>query len=467
MNTIRAKLAIGLTLCFATLLALSGYAVYYSAEKGAYQRIEEKLQIDAYSIMSATYLKEDEKVELHFTVSLLRQFSVEVQSAYYQIWENGDTTIKKSESLRRKSLPKPAQVTREAVFWNFSLEEGRLCRAVAIRYGPKERGRDRYTKGKEESLVLVVAQNIEEERAALASLRNNLIGVTLLILIVTPILVTLVLRQGLSSLALLASKTGRIESHNLSQRFSVDSLPGELKPIATQLNQLLDRLSVSFERERTFSADVAHELRTPIAELRNIAEVGLKWKDPESAEDYQAAIEIATQMERIVNQLFELMRCESDQLVVSSKEIQLSEFIEGLRRRNAAEAASKGLSFDIRIPSKARVVSDLEMLQRVVGNLVDNAVAYSTPQSEIAIAYDPAEGSLQVSNRTTDLDASDTEHLFDRFWRKDKARADGSHSGIGLSIARAFSERLGLTLEAHFEEGGRITFVLSGFERVD
>ncbi|MDQ8179143.1 ATP-binding protein [Pelagicoccus sp. SDUM812005] len=463
MNTIRAKLAIGLTLCFATLLAFGGYAVFYSAKKGVYQRIDEKLQIDAYSIMSATYLKDDEKVELHFTVSLLRQFSGEVQSAYYQIWEGEEQTIKKSESLRRKELPKPETVTRTATFWNMRLDNGLHCRAIAVRYGPKERGRDRYTKGKEESLVLVVAQNIEEERAALASLRNSLAGVALLILVVTPILVTLVLRQGLSPLDALASKTGRIESHTLSQRFSVEKLPGELKPIASQLNQLLDRLSVSFERERTFSADVAHELRTPIAELRNIAEVGLKWKDPESAEDYQAAIEIATQMERIVNQLFELMRCESEQLVVSKKEILLPDFIEALCARYAPAAKAKGIAVQLQVPPDAKFESDPEMLQRVVGNLIDNAISYSPAQSEISIQFDSETRSLQVANPTPDLQASDISFLFDRFWRKDQARADGSHSGIGLSIAHAFAERLGLSLDARFEQPNCIVFKLSGF----
>lgn len=452
--------------CFAALFAAGGYAVFYTAKKAVYARIDEKLNIDGYSIMSATYLKSDDSVELHFTVSLLRDFSGDVRIAYYHIRDRDGRTIKRSESLLGNDLPPSIADSRQAKFWNFKLPNGRRARGMGILYGPKERDKAVEAAGAVESLSLVVANDVENEMASLANLRNSLLGVAALIVAFTPVLVVTVLKKGLSPLAKLASKTGGITSDSLAQRFSVDSLPGELKPIATQLNQLLDRLSISFERERTFSADVAHELRTPIAELRNIAEVGLKWKDPELADDYRSSLEIATQMERIVNQLFELMRCESNQIEVSKKQLSLSDLAERIWSPLSEHAEKKGLRIELSIPSEIEIETDPNMLERVVRNLFENAVNYAPPAGEVSIVYLPDTATLSVSNTCSGLEPADLELMFSRFWRKDKARADGDHSGIGLAIALAFAQRLDLSLEARLVEDSRIEFTVSGLTSI-
>ncbi len=449
--------------CFATLLATGGYAVFYIAKKGVFDRIDEKLRIDAYSIMSATYLKDDESVELHFTVSLLREYSGDVRTAYYQIRDREDETVKRSGSLKTRDLPPSRATSRKAVFWNLNLPDGRKGRAIDIRYGPSKRERVREQPGTGDSLSIVVVKDIEDELLSLSTLRMGLLSVAGSIVLLTPILVFLVIRKGLFPLESLARKTESIDSESLNKRFPVDSLPGELKPIATQLNQLLDRLYISFQRERTFSSDVAHELRTPIAELKNIAEVGLKWKDPSLADDYKNALEIADQMERIVNQLFELMRCESDQIKVSLQPLSLSEVLATIAAPLEPIAKSKDIELELAIQENTNIESDRYLLERIIGNLLVNAVAYTPDKGQITISFLPDQnGCILITNTIHDLAPEDLEKVFDRFWRKDKSRSDENHSGIGLSIARAFAKQLGLELEAKLEGADKVVFTLSG-----
>ena len=113
----------------------------------------------------------------------------------------------------------------------------------------------------------------------LATLQLVLAGSGLLLLAATALVVPRVLRRELKPLQSLAAEAARIDAASLSARFATEGLPGELAPIAARLNELLARLEDSFERERRFSSDVAHEFRTPVAELRSLAELAIKLPD--------------------------------------------------------------------------------------------------------------------------------------------------------------------------------------------
>jgi two-component system sensor histidine kinase QseC len=114
----------------------------------------------------------------------------------------------------------------------------------------------------------------------------------------------------LRPLSSLAKRAETIHASSLQLRFPTDNIPVELLPIAQRLNDLLARLEASFAREQRFSADVAHELRTPIAELRTLAEVALKWPDDVNQAALKEALNIALQMESVATGLMALARCD-------------------------------------------------------------------------------------------------------------------------------------------------------------
>src|ERR1700683_4484395 len=135
----------------------------------------------------------------------------------------------------------------------------------------------------------------------------------------------LAVRRGLRPLRQLGTEADGIDAGSLDHRFSREELPRELVPIAQQFNSLLERIDEAFVRERRFTSDAAHELRTPIAELRRLAEVALKWPDRSEAErNYRDVWEVAEHMESLVATLLAIARCRAGTAAVSLQPVDLT-----------------------------------------------------------------------------------------------------------------------------------------------
>jgi two-component system sensor histidine kinase QseC len=272
-----------------------------------------------------------------------------------------------------------------------------------------------------------------------------------------------VIRRALSPLAQLASDVAKIDAATLDSRLPADRLPTELEPICHRLNELLSRLQGAFERERHFSADVAHELRTPVAELRTLAEVAVKWPtdDPETQRTFADALGIAEQMEAVVSGLLLMARCESGVEKVHREPIALEPFLREAWQAFDAQAKRKQLSVQFDLPPNATIECDRALLRIIVGNLLSNAAEYSPANGEVRIsAIENARAiTLRVANSTADLNPADLPHLFERFWRKTAARTSSTRAGLGLSISRAATQLLGSEFNAEIPKSG--TFVVS------
>ena len=232
-------------------------------------------------------------------------------------------------------------------------------------------------------------------------------------------------------------------------------MPAELRPIAERLNDLLARLDEAFQRERRVTADIAHELRTPIAELRALAEVGLKW--PEEAA-FQDAFQIAQRMETLVTGLLALARHESGKQPVGREPVALANLVDKVWQPIAERA--RGRQLDVAIEVTGDWQTDPILLRLIVGNLLANAVEYAPNRGKIRVVGN--DSLLEISNSTDDLTREDLPHLFERFWRKDVSRTDAGHSGLGLTLARAATAALGLELTAEMPEAGMLRLSLRG-----
>ena len=231
----------------------------------------------------------------------------------------------------------------------------------------------------------------------------------------------------------------------------------QLAAIETAVNRLLDRVESAFEKERRFSSDLAHELRTPIAELRTACEIGGRWPDDveQTREFFQDTGMIAIQLEKIVATMLALSRCEDGAATVQMRRICLQTLVRECWRQCAPAAEAKRLQFDDRLTPELSVECDEDKLGIIARNLVENAVAHSEPGTVVECSGGESPGGMELRlvNTAKDLERADLDHVFDRFWRKDAARSDRSHSGLGLSIARALCELLGLRLTVELREG--------------
>ncbi len=306
-------------------------------------------------------------------------------------------------------------------------------------------------------LVLVVARSREGLDRLLWSLGIAGGVVALVLAGGLALLVRRAITRGLRPIDEMNVQIAAISSDAFAKRLNVVSPPIELAAIETAVNRLLDRVERAFEKERRFSSDLAHELRTPIAELRTACEVGGRWPEDvgETKQFFQDTGMIALQLEAIVATMLTLTHCENGTAQVQARRILLQPLVRACWQHSAAAAAAKQLRFEDCIPPDLTVECDEVKLGIIMRNLVDNAVAHSEPGTVVKCGGGPTPAGVELwlVNTAKDLERADLEHVFDRFWRKDTVRSDRSHVGLGLSIGRGLCDLLGVRLNVELSEG--------------
>ena len=392
---------------------------------------------------------------------------------YCQLFLEDGTIAGLSQTLGVENLPRLEG--RGHALWNARLPDGRRGRLVQKIFTPTADNTDPQTGAEDPReqtfalpdgvnaagvrLVLVVARNREGLDSVIRTLGLAGGAVAVLLSCGLALLVRRAVAHGLRPIDEMNAQIAAIAPEALATRLQVASPPVELAAIESAVNRLRDRVAGAFEKERRFSSDLAHELRTPIAELRAACEVGERW--PDDAENarqfFHDTRTIALQLEKIVATMLTLSRCEKGIAPVQTQRIGLPALVGECWRHAAAGAEGKKLRFDQRLAPDLTVECDADKLEIVLRNLVENAVAHSEPGTAVECGADAKPGGVELwfANTAKDLDRADLDHVFDRFWRKDAARTDRSHIGLGLSIARGLCELLGLRLSVDLREGRR------------
>ncbi|GAA5126240.1 sensor histidine kinase N-terminal domain-containing protein [Luteolibacter yonseiensis] len=370
------------------------------------------------------------------------------------------------------SLPRPENSTDSPVFQNIELPGDIDGRAVSFAFTPDredddDNDGDEKRRRKPVAATIVVASSRHSLDTTLHMMLAALGMGTTVLLASAWIIVPRVLRRGMLPLDEFASRVSGINTDSLSTRLPETGTPSEIAPIARCLNDLLIRIGASFERERRFSADLAHELRTPLAELRSQAELSLKWPDTRAAGADADTLAIALRMEHLVTRLLALARAEGGHSGMVREKVPIQSAVLTAWRPFANQADAKGLRVTFNLPSDQTIESDPALLREILSNLFSNAVDYTPADGEVDVAGSPASSPfrLTVSNTVQDLDSKDVENMFDRFWRKEASRSDDEHAGLGLALARGYAQALGLDLGAGLDGPFRLTVTLKSMEK--
>lgn len=458
MKSIRRQLTRNLVGATCVLLGGGLVMVYLAAREAVLDQFDDTLRAKALAIGTVTRAG-PAGVTVAFTDRFLRGFDDDRARDFFQLWDQAGRTVARSESLgRRRELPWRRGRPDKPARWNLTLPNGEPGRAVSFTFEPRRDGDGR----KDVEVRLVVASEREDLDETLWHLLGLSAGSGVILLGATAVLIPLVLWRGLRPLERLGDKAKRIDAGTLSTRFETAALPAELQPIARRLNELLARLEQSFDRERRFSADLAHELRTPLAELRSLAECALKWPDTRTAATDQETLAIAQQLETLVAQMLALARGEQGQLAAKPEPVDVARMLQDVWRGFAAPAAERTLAIELKA-CPALAIADPLLLRSILTNLCANAVDYTPAGGRISIANRVADSraSVRIANTSEKLQPADVDRLFDRFWRKDDARG-GPHLGLGLSLARSFAVAMNWTLQAQLEGPDWLVFTLSG-----
>ena len=264
-------------------------------------------------------------------------------------------------------------------------------------------------------------------------------------------------RSGLRPLRRMSAVARGVSAQSLNARLPEDDMPPELAEMAHHFNAMLGRLDDSFQRLSAFSADIAHELRTPLSNLLTHTQVTLT--RPRPIEDYREALhsnlEEVQWMAQLVNDMLYLAKADHGLLMPKREQLELAEEADVLLEFFAplAEDARVTLSRE----GHARLEGDRSMLRRALSNLLDNALRFTPTEGEVRVRIiERPEGlNLTVENSGEGIDGTLLPRLFDRFYRVDPARQEGSseHAGLGLAITQSIVRAHGGQIRCESADG--------------
>jgi heavy metal sensor kinase len=319
--------------------------------------------------------------------------------------------------------------------------------------------------------VIVIGSSLEPTDEELEWLREILAYVVPIALLIAGVGGWFLARRSLSPVVAMADRARRIGAENLSERLPVANARDELGRLAATFNELLARLEGSLVQQRQFMADASHELRTPVATTRTAANVALQ-QPHRDEQDYRHTLQIVEQqairLSRIVDDMFTLARADAGNYPLRIVPMYLDEVLDDVVRAARVLAAAKNVAIERAASAPAPFTGDEDLLRRLVGNLIDNAVRYAPAASVVHVALERrADGyAISVSDRGPGIPIEIQPHIFERFYRADAARTRSGQSdggaGLGLALSRwiANVHRGDVTLERSSAEGTTFTAVL-------
>ncbi len=266
------------------------------------------------------------------------------------------------------------------------------------------------------------------------------------------------MRRSLQPVDEITRRAEGITSTNLSDRLPVIRTGDELERLSVSLNRMIERLDQAFQHINRFSADASHELRTPLTilhlELEGIAQSHRL--TPSLTDQIGSALEETHRMSHIVESLLAISRLDAGEVKMDKTRLDLGELAASTAEQMRLLAEEKAILFRSNVAANICVEGDRSRLQQVIVNLIANAIKY-TPEAgevEVSVRGEGPSAVLEVSDNGVGISASALPHVFERFYRADKARSRNSGgAGLGLAIVKAVCTAHGAEIKVSSQEG--------------
>ena len=465
-RTIRARVALGTFGVLAVALALAGAVVDHAVRRSTRDVLDARLLSEAEALASLTRY-DGRRVSLDFEDETMTSFASPAGGAYFEV-RSPRGIVESSRSLAGAHLPEPdlppAGLRERRVAWITAPgpreAEVRLVALTVLRAVTGQDDEEPLDRASSVAVTVEVARSLAEIGAAVERTRAALALALPLALVLGTAAAFLVARAATAPIARLAREARAVDASTAGSpgaRLALDAVDGELRELAGTLNEAFDRLAATIERERRFSADAAHELRTPLAVARARLELALSQdREPEAyREAARVALEAGARLERTVDALLVLARAEAGRFERERVDLRgvAARAIEGaepLAREVGARISIAGA-----IEDELPVSGDPALLDRMVGNLVENAVRHGGAAVEVALTLEGATAGIAVRDRGPGFAPDLLPILFERFARGDASRSRKTGgTGLGLSIARAIARVHGGDVTAAQRAGG-------------
>ncbi len=447
--SIRVKLTVWYVAVLLASLGIFGIAAYFAMKGGIESTVDESLEEQAGGIeeLMRGVLK-DEPARL--ADELREHAELRAEGDFSQVRDQGGRWIYRSRLMTKYNVPVPNTARHSA--YNF------MARDLPLRVFVRELNSDG------NAYLIQVASPMDDFYDSLNRFRW-------VVLLLSPLLLVLasgggywLSRHALAPVDQITRAAQKINSNNLSQRLEVPQSRDELQRLSETLNGMLERLEAAFNRITQFTADASHELRTPLALMRTTTEVSLRTSQTVS-EYREAQSQVLEELEKtssLVEKLMLLARADAGVETLQRVPVNLADCLRGACNDGRILAAAKQVTFRENIASSTLVMEgDSHALHRLFLILIDNAVKYTQSGGSIIVSLDKTDNVAVAEFRDTGIGiaAEDQSHIFDRFYRADKARSrEFGGVGLGLSIARWVAEAHGGSIAVESSPGDGSVF---------
>lgn len=481
MISLRARLALSLLLGSAVLFGAGSWVLDRTVGRALADREDDKLVSRAWALANALQA-DDGRIEIEALHGLGGAIDATERALYFQVWREDGSLAGRSPSLGGADLPHITATPGHPVLVDVAtLPNGRAGRAAGVVIELFEEHEEEpasestlddpqrrpETRTPIDHLTVVVAEDTRDLAQSMHDLRTILIFFASTSFALSSAWLWWSVSRGLRPLDDLAARVHRIDTGPRGGGFGSDPLPAELVPIREKLNELLERVRAAFVKEQEFTTALAHELRTPVAELRLMSEVSLRKDDSgDSRLVLRDVLIVATRMQSLVESLLALRRAEAGAAPIAWDVIAIDDVVTDIVSEQHAAASLRQIHCVQHVDEPPRVVANESLLRSIVENILRNAIEYAPARSRVDIAVESTadELTLTVSNQVDGFVDSDCQAMFEPFWRKENAQGHGSHAGIGLTLARALARALGCTLSAELLPEDRLVVRLSGLQ---
>jgi len=466
-HSLRIRLILAIIAGMVLLLTVFSLTVYMLIRRALVNQFDEALLSTA-RILAASVEIDVNTIDLE-DVQNMPEFNEPQHQTYYQIREQDGTVVAQSPFLGTENLPLLKTSLNNVVFKTLTRRD-RPERAVGLKFLPRsEIGTENSSQpaatekppktDKDKILSLTVARSTGDLYNQLGLLRWLLFTASVVVIALSVLIAAFIVQRGLRPLRSIAAEIAAIREDDLANRIGTASIPTEIMPIKNRLNDLLSRLEGAFNRERRFTADVAHELRNPLAGIRSTIEVNItRTRD---AVEYRSALseclEIVENMQTMVNNLLLLARLDAKQISFQDEQVRPAELVNSCWQPFAEKATNNKITFDNRIDRQITCETDRRYLSIILSNVLENAVEYADEGGQIRTSARRKQDSVQIeiSNTGCQLTTEQTAQVFDCFWRGDSSRKDaGVHCGLGLALVDRIIKALGGSITAEVENTG-------------
>jgi two-component system sensor histidine kinase QseC len=440
--SLQRRLAASLVICIGGTFAILFPVLDYWIDHEIYRRMDTTLMQRSAAVGRVLQELDASKLE-----SLMPEYEPGGHTEFFTVFDSQThRTLLRSPSSAGAELALGPLEQGTPRYYDVTLPDGHAGRALATRISVAG----------EKSRLLVVATERRDWDQTERRIHFTLLGGIVLATFLATGLALLMVRRIVVMLERVGVQLADLRSDRPIARIGAD-FPRELRPFAEAFNQGLHHLYVAIFRERRFSRDVAHELRTPLAEIRISAESALIDADPARIQRaLNATIQASSRMQRSVDTLLLLARLESGQHTLALDPLDLTALLQELLAGglNVQQMAPKS-PIHVTLPESAWVQSDQGVIERIVSNLLRNAIEYAPEGDDIQCRLErEASGwMLTIVNTAPNLQASDLDQFGLRFWRKDSEGGTAHHAGLGLALALALAHGIDLPLAFSLDNG--------------